>query len=95
MRAIRTLVRLADLTVRAAVIVARLIGLYFTLYLKLKVWRVYSKLKFRVKVRRLPRGLARDLAREYDEAVSQLGIPGPIKLARNTFRRHRGSSGGG
>lgn len=98
MRATRTLARLAALTARAVVIVARLVGLYLTLYLKVKAWRASSKLKFRVKARILPRSLARELAREYDEAVSQLGIPGPVELARLAFGRPRGygrGSGGG
>ena len=90
MQATRTLARLAALAARTVVIVARLAGLYLSLYLKLKVWRASNKLKFRVKVRSLPRSLARDLAREYDEALSQLGIPGPVELARLAFGRPRG-----
>ncbi len=90
MQATRTLARLAALTARAIIMVARLVGLYFTLYLRLKAWRASNKLKFRVKVRSLPQSLARELAREYYDAVSQLRIPGPVELARLAFGRPRG-----
>jgi hypothetical protein len=66
----------------AALAAARLALLYLAVYLRLEAWRVSSRVRFRVKLAGLPRGLAGELAREYDEAVSGLAVPGPLEAAR-------------
>ncbi|MCE4611924.1 MAG: hypothetical protein F7B17_08140 [Desulfurococcales archaeon] len=76
---------------------ARFIALYLRLYFALKSWRISSRLRFRVKVRSLPQGLAEDLIREYDGALSKLGLPSPLGAGRLASRRswRRVFKGGG
>ncbi len=85
------------LACRVLVLVAQLTTLYLRLYFTLKVWKATSRLRFRARVRGLPKSLVDDLIREYDGAVSRLGLPSPLEarhLASRRFRRREGKGGG-
>lgn len=86
MRAMRA-AGILELTARALQLAAGAAGFYARLSLKLAAWRAVNRVKFRLKLRGLPAGLARELAGEYDRALSSLGIPGPLQAARLALRR--------
>lgn len=62
---------------RVAGIALRLLYLYAASSLRLALWKRVNKLRFRLHTRSLPKPLAVDLAREYDEAISRLRVPKP------------------
>ncbi|GAB6148673.1 hypothetical protein [Stetteria hydrogenophila] len=92
MRAIRRLASAAATAARALELAALLAALHLRLRAKLALWRVGSRLRFRASIRSLPPELAGSLAREYGEAVSSVGLPGILQLARPARRRPQGGS---
>ena len=85
----RTLAALASLAASILAILVRLAALYVGVRARLGLRKAWWRARFRMKVRRLPRDLARALEEMYDRALSEASLPSLRDLVRTASRRPR------
>ena len=59
---------------------ARVVGIYMLLRIRLWAWRLSQRRVFSKKVSRLPPGLREELVERYSEELSHVRIPGLLSL---------------
>lgn len=71
---------------RLVVVVLQASSLYIRVRVMLWKWRIVQKRRFRRSIRGLPRGLALDLERAYEEKIRVFRLPGLREIVSSTRR---------
>ncbi|GBF09517.1 hypothetical protein apy_12420 [Aeropyrum pernix] len=81
MRRTRRIVPAIILAARVLGLTVRLGLMYLRLRMRLGLWKTMSKIQFKRRTRSLPKGLARELAAEYERYIDDITLPSLAVLA--------------